>query len=139
MTNQLNITELSREIHATAKRSGFYDDDSLESRGITPGHCMMVVTELAEVVEADRIGNIFRRIHPENSISELAIRLNGVDNKLFMSEFENLVKDKMEDELADAVIRLLDLSAYFDIDLHTHIMLKMKYNSLRPYKHGKDY
>lgn len=49
------------------------------------------------------------------------------------------VKDTLEDELADALIRLLDLTAHLGIDIERHIELKMQYNALRPYKHGKKY
>lgn len=43
------------------------------------------------------------------------------------------------DELADIMIRVMDLAAFKGIDLEKHIDLKMKYNSLRPHKHGKKY
>jgi len=41
--------------------------------------------------------------------------------------------------LADIMIRVMDLAAFKGIDLEKHIDLKMKYNSLRPHKHGKKY
>ena len=40
-------------------------------------------------------------------------------------------------EVADVAIRLFDLCGGMNIDLEKHIELKMKYNSLRGYKHGK--
>lgn len=43
------------------------------------------------------------------------------------------------DELADATIRLLDLSTALGIDLEMHVLLKMQYNEGRGYKHGKRY
>lgn len=49
------------------------------------------------------------------------------------------VKDTFEDELADATIRLLDLSTALGIDLEMHVLLKMQYNEGRGYKHGKRY
>ena len=42
-------------------------------------------------------------------------------------------------ELADATIRLLDLSTALGIDLEMHVLLKMQYNEGRGYKHGKRY
>lgn len=42
-------------------------------------------------------------------------------------------------ELADLIIRALDFAANEHIDIETHVRLKMRYNSMRPYKHGKEY
>ncbi len=46
-------------------------------------------------------------------------------------------KEKMAEELADVVIRTLDLAEGFGIDIETEILKKMEYNKTRPYKHGK--
>ena len=51
--------------------------------------------------------------------------------------FEHGVKSSFEDELADVAIRLFDLCGGLNIDLEKHIEMKMKYNSMRGYKHGK--
>lgn len=51
--------------------------------------------------------------------------------------FKKRVKDTFEDELADAVIRIMDLAEYMQIDLYKHILLKHWYNKQREYKHGK--
>lgn len=40
-------------------------------------------------------------------------------------------------ELADAVIRIMDFCAEFDLDLEGLIIKKMNYNADRPYLHGK--
>ena len=55
------------------------------------------------------------------------------------NRFETEIKDTFEDEIADTVIRLLDLSEGLGIDLETHIRLKLQYNKTRPYKHNKAY
>ena len=49
------------------------------------------------------------------------------------------IKDTVQDEIADAIIRLLDFSHKFGIDLDFHIKAKLEYNASRPYKHGKTY
>lgn len=58
-------------------------------------------------------------------------------------------KDKMDDhlpdrpstevELADAVIRIMDLSSALQLDLGGAIRDKLAYNKTRAYKHGKRY
>ena len=57
----------------------------------------------------------------------------------FKAEFEHAVKSTFEDELADIMIRVMDLAAYKGIDLDNHIKVKMRYNAMRGYKHGKKY
>jgi NTP pyrophosphatase (non-canonical NTP hydrolase) len=42
-------------------------------------------------------------------------------------------------ELADCVIRIMDLAEKMEIDLGRCILDKMSYNQGRPYKHGKSY
>lgn len=59
--------------------------------------------------------------------------------KDFEPWFENHVKDTFEDELADTMIRLLDLCGAMDIDLEWHISQKLKYNRTRVLKHDKGY
>jgi NTP pyrophosphatase (non-canonical NTP hydrolase) len=54
-----------------------------------------------------------------------------------INQFKAVVKDTFEDEIADTIIRLFDLCGWLGIDIHKHIMLKLNYNSTRPYKHGK--
>jgi NTP pyrophosphatase (non-canonical NTP hydrolase) len=42
-------------------------------------------------------------------------------------------------EIADAFIRLLDITASHGIDIEHEIALKMAFNETRPHKHGKAY
>lgn len=42
-------------------------------------------------------------------------------------------------EIADTIIRLLQLSAALDIDVDMAVALKNEYNKSRPYKHGKQF
>lgn len=74
---------------------------------------MLIVTELAEVLEALRHGN-----PPDEKVPE------------FSSEAV---------EIADAVIRILDYCAAYNIDLVGAILAKHAYNVTRPFKHGKKF
>jgi NTP pyrophosphatase (non-canonical NTP hydrolase) len=51
--------------------------------------------------------------------------------------FSDLIKDSFEDEIADCIIRLLDLCGFMGINIEKHIQLKMWFNEFREYKHGK--
>ncbi len=54
-------------------------------------------------------------------------------------DYKKHIKGTFDEEMADIVIRVLDFCAFKGIDLESHIEAKMKYNSLREYKHGKKY
>lgn len=58
------------------------------------------------------------------------------DDIKFEKIFKIYIKDTFEDEIADAVIRCLDMSAHLGFDLEAHILAKMRYNTLRPIMHG---
>lgn len=45
--------------------------------------------------------------------------------------------DNFTEEIADTFIRLLDICETCGIDIETAIMMKMKANEQRPFKHGK--
>lgn len=90
---------LAKRIHANAQSKGFWDD------GFGVYHyLMLVITELSEAVEAHRKGNWADR--------EL-FEIDGGDREAF----ERYIKDSIEDELADAYIRLLDLAEHLGMDL----------------------
>ena len=127
------INELSKEVHANAKAKGFFDDE----KNIGEMLCL-IHSETSEALECDR----------KNKYYELPIIKGGLNVKEAIKEdsdswyktyFENAVKDTFEDELADIMIRVMDLAAFKGVDLETHIKAKMRYNSLRPHKHGKKY
>ena len=153
----------------------------------TAQYCGLIMTEMAEAIEADRNG---RRADME-SFNERMSNLDGSD-ECFKEMYKRYIKGSIEEEFADVVIRVLDMaqevhgdrmrwlgyypcgqvyhedksfsenawyfireilnwgtmnisdsvSFMFDwaqdlgIDLWQHIEWKMKYNELRPYKHG---
>lgn len=93
---ELNLNELAKRAFENAKAKGFHDEKH------TDGHyLMLVMCEFAEAVEADRSGKRADRKEYE--------RLAGAcEEQLRPHLFEMYIKDTVEDELADAVIRLLD-------------------------------
>ena len=178
-----DLNKLAQQIYEANKAKGFHEVKHSEE------HMMcLVISELMEAVEADRKN----RKADLKTFEEL---MSGVKDKhydiMYTKCFKEFIKDTVEDELADAVIRLLDtagalgvdanlfntnlsvfgnsftekiydivsgivmnkanisipygigriekLCSSLNIDLWQHVELKLKYNSLRPYKHGKQY
>lgn len=125
----MNIKETMKEIYEINKKNGFWD------KPVEVGTRLMLITsELAEALEADREG---RMLAPMSIASKFA--LMSYEDKTFKEMFGTYVKDTFEDELADAAIRIFDVAQGMNIDLEFHIKAKMRYNSLREYKHGKKY
>lgn len=112
----VNLNQLSQAAHRNAVEHGFWNDKpSIE-------HCLMlVVTEIAEMVEADRKGNsaILNHIRKQRNLAAAQKQrlIDDVDSAPdFNAAFTEMVKNTVEDEMADVVIRLLDLAGELGID-----------------------
>jgi NTP pyrophosphatase (non-canonical NTP hydrolase) len=104
MEEQKTLKYLVESCYLNSKEKGFWD----ASHNIAE-KMMLVVTELAEGVEAYRHGKIKGE------------------------------KDSLAEELADAVIRICDIAGFLEIDLEKELLEKMEYNKTRPYLHGKNF
>lgn len=96
--NADTLNRYAKDCHRRAVAKGFWDE--LHSVG---HYLMLAFGELHEAIEADRIGR-WAKLTPER-IEEL----RGLEGAAYAQAFLRLVKDTVEDELADAVIRLADL------------------------------
>ena len=122
----MTIHNLVKIAHSAAQEKGFWDGG---------GHnisekLMLIVSELGEAQEA-------LRKDKHTDPGEIAL-VEGAEDT-FVEDFQTIVKDTFEDELADAVIRIADLAGHLRIDLEKHVELKLRYNKTRPHKHGKKF
>jgi NTP pyrophosphatase (non-canonical NTP hydrolase) len=121
-----------------AKSKGFWEGERNK-----PEMLMLVVSELAEALEALRKDDYADQDVVESLSHDL--ELDRTDEEFLLkainwkTSFEQGVKSSFEDELADVAIRLFDLCGGLGVDLEKHIEMKMKYNSMRGYKHGKKF
>jgi hypothetical protein len=103
--NADTLNRYAKDCHQRAVAKGFWDEFH------SVGHyLMLVVSELSEAVEADRIGK-WAKLDPD-TIDTLQ-RIAGAP---YTQEFLREVKDRVEDEIADAVIRMLDLLGWMTKD-----------------------
>jgi NTP pyrophosphatase (non-canonical NTP hydrolase) len=116
-------------IHSNAKAKGFWDGPQNFGEKL-----MLVVSEAGEAVNSHRKG-----IHADLTRFRNVLASYDDKEKYFDRVFESHIKDTVEDEIADTIIRLLDMCGGYNIDISTHIRLKMKYNSSREHKHGAAY
>lgn len=122
------MNKLAQEIHRRNIQKGFYTPPPS-----IPKMLMLMVTELAEACEADRNN----KFSGNNAIDKSYLQTENVSH--FLKYYEANFKGTFEEEMADVIIRVLDLCAYKNIDIETQIAAKMRYNVTRPFKHGKKY
>ena len=94
----MNYNNLAQEAHENAVKHGFWEPK------VSNEHCLMlVITEIAEMVEAHRV-----------SRKANTAAYNDMPNKQI--GFEKFIKNTMEDEMADIVIRLADLAGALGVN-----------------------
>jgi|SRR3990167_7209041 len=104
------LGQLALEIHQNAHEKGFYSNEHNppcpHKSGSFASALMLIVSELSEALEADRL---------------------------------NPYPSAVAEELADVIIRTLDLMASFEIDIDKEVERKMIKNQSRPHLHMKRY
>lgn len=108
----MNLNELRDEAYSIAKANEWHEEEHSDS------HCLMlIITEIAEAVQADR----------KDKHADIAKFKEWQGNSLPLSEetrirrfkedFEAYIKNSVEDELSDVVIRCLDLAGLRGISI----------------------
>lgn len=130
------LNKLAHVVHTGNKLKGF--DVSKANIGQT---LMLVVSELAEALEADRKNRMnmlpaFERDMQYGRLETSDFDVESENCDWIKNRFETTIKDTFEDEIADTFIRLLDLCGGLGINIEKHIELKLRYNATRSFKHG---
>jgi len=130
----LNLNDLSKRINANSKSKGFWDE-GLQN---IPEKMMLIVSELSEALEALRKDKKYINELDNKDVIQM-LKSSDTPDKMQKEYFESNIKDTFEDEIADTLIRLLDLCGYMDIDIDFHTEAKMLYNKGRERLHGKKF
>lgn len=101
--DEIDLNSYRDRVYQNAVNHGWHEEDKSDAHWLC-----LVISELMEAVEADRSGN-----YADIEASEKN-EMRGFD---FRENFERYIKDTVQDELADACIRLLDLAGLRDLDL----------------------
>ena len=123
------LNELKDKVHTNSKSKGFWDQERNVGEAL-----MLVVTELAEGMETHRSTGSIKGV--DKMVKKA---MDEMGDEEFKEHFALMVKDSFEDEMADSIIRILDLCGGLNIDIDWHVAAKMRYNSTRSRLHGKAY
>ena len=112
--------DIAEEVHAWARRKGWWDDEILSGQRRNDAELIALMhSELSEALEALRAKDGFpNREH-----------LGAASDKI--PEFLGI-----EEEYADAIIRIMDHAHARGLDIAEALVAKMFYNEGRPYRHG---
>lgn len=117
----MNLEYLAKKAYKMARNNGYY-----ENGGPSMGtRLMLIVSELSEALEADRKGSYLGAFPDLDYLFEID------EDEKYMSTYEAEVKGSFEEEIADTVIRVLDLCGHLEIDLEMHVLAKMRYNKIK--------
>lgn len=125
--DQVGISQVADIVLQTAVEHGFVDPVCNIDRKI-----LLIVGELIEAQNEIRDGHDVQEIYYDWGVEGNHVEHDPLPN--WGDKPEGFVI-----ELADAVIRILDLAAELGLDIQEAIRLKAIFNDSRPYKHGKKF
>jgi hypothetical protein len=136
----INLNELSREIHKNAVEHGWWPEKGLLGSherydAEFPGKIALVHSELSEALEAFRDHHGTKQIFLEDEHGEPLLVDPSRASALEHTEF-GFKPEGIPVELADVIIRVLDMAGAYGMDIQRALDLKMSYNRSRAHKHG---
>lgn len=118
----MNLNELRDRAYKNAVAHGWHEEDKSDQHWLC-----LVISEIMEATEADRKGK-HADVDTFKYVIEDDLRKRHLAGKeyeaSFIDNFREFIKDSVEDELADACIRLLDLAGLrgIEFDILNQIM-----------------
>ena len=101
--------------------------------GLRVPYSILTKWEMCEIAALYKYGEVsVDDIHKKfPQISKSRIKSISYNSSQYLSVFEF--------ELADIIIRCLDMVGFKGIGIDSHVAAKIRYNKMRPHKHGKKY
>ena len=128
----MEINKIQKEIHENAKAHGWWDGEER-----TFGELIALChSELSEALEEYRNGNAPDETYNNCKNSKIKVIGDMENCSMLCEDCAHRKPDGIPIELADCVIRVMDMCEHYGIDLEAAILEKHRYNQIRPYKHG---
>lgn len=109
MQKRPDLNELAKEVFEINKAKGLHENEESNDHFL-----MLVITELSEAVEADRVNQrarierFYKKINGSRSYKGLDPEITK--ERSYEIIYNSTIKGSVEEELSDSVIRLLDLA-----------------------------
>lgn len=113
------VNRLAVDVFETSKKNGFWHIDDISLFAMVPVKLALISDEVSEAL----------KVHRE----EFTDTLENLNNMTAEQEYQ------FTEELADIVIRTLDLAGGLGLNIGESIMEKAEKNKTRPFRHGKRY
>lgn len=115
-----NINQLAKEIYQANQQKGFWPANRSSAEVL-----VLVQSELFEALEAHRKSKYAQNV---------TICLDKKVSEDFVEYFTTNIKDSFEDELADTIIRILDMAGAWDIELENNYLIPSLHNWANQHK-----
>ena len=130
------FNELAKEINTNIRNKGFWDSMDKAVEELQDSHNYGQLPK--SIVKATKDAFIAQKIALVGT--ELSEAIEGMRKPNYEANGYGIgIKDSFADEIADAIIRLLDLCGELNINIDAQIQWKMDYNNGRSEKHGKEF
>lgn len=114
-----DIDALSDEVAKISEQNGFWDAEGLGDLGLMATKLALIADEVCEAI----------RVHRDNYDGDVRPHSTMTDAQ----------EEEFVEELADIVIRTLDIAGHYGFRLGDTVVAKVEKNRNRPYRHGKRY
>ena len=125
----MDLNKLKNEAYSIAKANGWHEQEHRDEH-----YLMLIITEIAEAVQADRNGRHADAAKFKEWQGNSLPLSEETRIRRFKEDFEAYIKNSVEDELSDVVIRCLDLAGLRKFDLEEVAVLAEMAESIKDEK-----